>query len=244
MIVTNLKLIEGVIEWLRRYTERITVVESDNRSGSADRRAAELGVKDLLGHMNVSFLNLSRERRLQTSRVDDMELHLPERVTDADYVMNLPKLKTCYGTTVTLSLKNAFGLIANRNKPSMHRILDKILLQINKSIRQQVILVDGVMGMEGNGPLLGNPVRTEILVAGSQPASVDATCARIMGFDPFSIDHIKTCAQGGLGEIDPEEITIVGEEVRKMARPFAAPSFAPLSVARTLGSAARLYLSR
>jgi uncharacterized protein (DUF362 family) len=244
MIVTNLKLIEGVIEWLRRYTDRITVVESDNRSGSADHRAAELGVKDLLGHMNVSFLNLSRERRLRTSRVEDMELHLPERVTDADYVVNLPKLKTCYGTTVTLSLKNAFGLIANRNKPSMHRILDKILLQINKSIRQHVILVDGVMGMEGNGPLLGNPVQTEILVAGSQPASVDATCARIMGFDPFSINHINTCAQGGLGEIDPEEITIVGEEVRNITRPFAPPSFAPLSVARTLGSAARLYLSR
>jgi len=244
MIVTNLTLLEGVIQWLRKCTDRITVVESDNRSGSAEHRATGLGVIDLLGHMKASFLNLSREKLVQTSRVEGAEVRLPELVTNADYVVNLPKLKTCYGTTVTLSLKNAFGLIANRNKPSMHRILDKILLQISKSIRQQVILVDGVMGMEGNGPLLGNPVQTEILVAGTHPASVDATCARIMGFDPFSIGHIKTCAQGGLGEIDPEEIMIVGEEMRNVTRPFAPPSFAPLSVARTLGSAAKLYLSR
>ena len=244
MIVTNLKLIQGVIEWLRNYTDRITVVESDNRSGSADHRATDLGVNDLLRCMNVPFLNLSRERYLETSTVGDMELDLPKLVADAAYVVNLPKLKTCYGTTVTLSLKNAFGLIANRNKPSMHRILDKILLQINKSIRQQVILVDGVTGMEGNGPLLGQPVQTEILVAGCQPASVDATCARIMGFDPSLIGHIRTCAGGGLGEIAPEEIRVVGEEIQNVVREFAPPSFAPLSVARTIGSAAKLYLSR
>jgi len=244
MVVTDLRLIEGVLEWLKERTHKLTVVESDNRSGSADHRVEELGLTSLLRRLNVTFRNLSREEGLHSREVDGMQFHIPKLVTEADYVVNLPKLKTCHGTTVTLSLKNAFGLVSDRSKPSMHKILDKILLEVNRSIRRQVIIVDGIVGMEGNGPLLGEPVETGILVAGTQPVSVDATCSRIMGFDPSQISHIRTCSEGRLGTLDAGKINVLGEEIRVVARPFAPPSFAPLSVVRTLGSAAKLYLSK
>jgi len=244
IVVTDLRLIEGTLEWLKERTHRLIVVESDNRSGSADHRAEELGLTSLLRRLNVTFRNLSREEDLHTRKADNIEFHLPKLVTEADCVVNLPKLKTCVGTTVTLSLKNAFGLVSDRSKPSMHKVLDKILLEVNRSIRRHVIIVDGIVGMEGNGPLLGEPVQTGILVTGTQPVSVDATCSRIMGFDPSQISHITTCSKGGLGKLDADEINVLGEEIRAVARSFASPSFAPLSVVRTLGSAAKLYLSK
>ncbi len=244
IVVTDLKLIEGTLEWLKERTHRLIVVESDNRSGSADHRAEELGLTSLLRRLNVTFRNLSREKDIHTRKADNTEFHIPKLVTEADCVVNLPKLKTCIGTTVTLSLKNAFGLVSDRSKPSMHRVLDKILLEVNRSIRRHVIIVDGIVGMEGNGPLLGEPVQTGIFVLGTQPVSVDATCSRIMGFDPSQISHITTCSKGGLGKLDADEINVLGEEIRAVARSFAPPSFAPLSVVRTLGSAAKLYLSK
>jgi len=244
MIVTDFKLVEAVVEWLKERTRNVTVVESDNRTGSADYRVEALGLNSLLGRLNVAFKNLSREKDLLMKNVDDITFHIPKLVAEADYVVNLPKLKTCTGMTVSLSLKNSFGLVADRNKPSMHKSLNGILLEVNKSIRRHLILVDGIVGMEGNGPLLGEPVQTGVIIAGTRPVSVDATCSRIMGFDPSQISHIKTCSEGSLGMLDAEKINIVGQEVRAVARSFAPPSLAPMSVAKTLKSAAQLYLTR
>lgn len=242
MIVTDPALIEATVCWLKERTSHVTVVESDNRSGSADDRVEKLGLNSLFRQLNVPFKNLSREKDVLLREVGDTEFHVPKLVTEADYVVNLPKLKTCAGTTVTLSLKNTFGLVSDRNKPSMHVVLDKILLEVNKLIRRHLIVVDGGFGMEGNGPLLGEPVQMGIFVAGTQPVSVDATCSRIMGFDPSQTGHIKTCAEGGLGMIDVGGINVVGKSIPDVAVRFAPPSLNPVSVARTVKSAAQLYL--
>jgi len=244
MVVTDFRIIDVVLEWLKERTDKVTVVESDNRSGSADYRAEALGLNNLLARTGFAFRNLSEENDLLTMNADGVTFHIPKLVAEADYVVNLPKLKTCAGMTVTLSLKNSFGLVADRNKPSMHTYLNKILLEVNRSIRRQLILVDGIVGMEGNGPLLGEPVEMGIMVAGTSPASVDSVCSRVMGFDPSQISHIKVCSEGGLGTLDPEKISIVGEDVRTVSRSFAPPSFAPRSIAKTLKSAAKLYLSK
>jgi len=242
MIVTDPALVAATIDLLKERTSHITVVESDNRSGSADDRVEKLGLSSLLEQLKVPFKNLSKERNLLFRKIGDTEFHIPELVTEADWVVNLPKLKTCVGTTVTLSLKNTFGLVSDKNKPSMHGVLDKILLEVNKLIRRQLIIVDGGIGMEGNGPLVGDPVQTGIFVAGTQPVSVDATCSRIMGFDPSQISHIKACAEDGLGTIDVGGVNVVGKAISEVAVRFAPPSFNPVSVARTVKSAAQLYL--
>jgi len=244
MVVTDLRLIEAILEWLKERTSRIAAVESDNRTGSADHRVETLGLNRMLQRLDVPFANLSRERDLLTKKVGDIVFHVPRLVAEADYVVNLPKLKTCAGMTVSLSLKNSFGLVAERNKSSMHKSLENILLEVNRSIRRHLIVVDGIVGMEGNGPLLGEPVQTEAIIAGTSPVSVDAACSRIMGFDPAQISHIKTCSEGGLGPLDAEKINVVGADIAAVAKPYAPPSFAPRSVARTLRSAARLYFRK
>jgi uncharacterized protein (DUF362 family) len=243
-IVTNFGLIEAVLEWLKERSRRVVVVESDNRTGTADYRVKTLGLDEVLRRVDVPFVNLSREKEVITENVEDVEFHVPALVANADCVVNLPKMKTCAGMTVTLSLKNSFGLVADRNKPPMHRHLDRILLKVNRLLRRQLVVVDGIVGMEGNGPLLGEPVRTKVIVAGMRPASVDAVCSRIMGFDPAQINHIRTCSEGGLGDLAADKINVVGEDLKAVAKHYAPPSFAPKTVAKTLRTAARLYLAK
>ena len=72
----------------------------------------------------------------------------------------------------------------------------------NKVIKPDFCLVDGYIGMEGiGGPAFGTPKRCELLIGGPNPVAVDACCARIMGFNPRSIDHIRLCHRAGLGPI-------------------------------------------
>jgi uncharacterized protein (DUF362 family) len=122
----------------------------------------------------------------------------------------------------------------------MHKFLDEILLKINKAIERQLIVVDGIIGMEGNGPILGSPVRLGILVSGTKPGSVDTICSRLMGIDPTEISHIKKACEAGLGQMNIEDIEVLGEPLRTM-REFKTPSLSPVSILGTLKSAAKVY---
>lgn len=236
----DLQLLDSVIQYLKNYSANITVVESDNRSGTADRRAAQSGLLNMLKSIRVPFRNLSLEEEITSFAYHTGSFSIPRIVTEADRVINICKLKTCFGTTVSLSLKNLFGLICERSKPRMHRFLDEILVKVNGAIERQLIVVDGIVGMEGNGPVLGSPVHLGILVSGTKPGSVDAVCSRLMGFDPTKISHIKKACEAGLGQLKTEDIEVLGEPLKTM-REFKAPSLSPTSVLGTLKSAVKVY---
>ncbi len=240
MILSDFHLIESTIRILKKTTKDIIVVESDNKAGTADERAARSGLLDLLKPAGVEFKNLSSEEKVDRFGYAGGSFSVPKIVTDADHLVNICKMKTCVGPTVSLSLKNTFGLVAEKSKPKMHKYLDEILLKINQAIKNQLILVDGIVGMEGNGPLLGDPVNLGILVAGLSPGTVDSVCSRMMGFDPIDISHIRLACEKGLGQIDTADMKILGEPLKTMHK-FRPPSFSPVSVLRTVRSAARVY---
>ncbi len=221
MVMTDFGLLKTVIGMVRELTDRVLVVESDNISGSAEKRALESGLLELLKEMDVEFMNLSTDE-VEVHEVAGFRLKIPKTVLGADRVINLPKMKTSGPTLVTLSLKNLFGLLANRDKKRMHKALDEILPHLGKVVRQDMIIVDGIVAMEGNGPLVGNPVHMGLIVAGVDPVAVDSTCARIMGFDPREVKHIVRAAELGAGSMDVEVVGTPVEEVsRKFLRPYS-----------------------
>jgi uncharacterized protein (DUF362 family) len=84
-------------------------------------------------------------------------------------------------------------------------------------------VVDGIVGMEGDGPLFGNAVESSALVVGTDLLAVDATCARVMGFDPAQIDYLSFAAWAGVGAIDESRIELVGEPLARLQRAFVRP---------------------
>jgi len=240
MVITDPRVVEAVVGLVREKTDRITVVESDNVSGPAERRMADSGMLSKLEEMGVGFLNLSRDG-FEVHEVAGKELRLPRTVLEADYFINLPKMKTEGHVLVTLSIKNLFGVLQRAKKSRLHGRLNDILPYLAKNIRQDLILVDGIRCMEGNGPVVGTCREVGVVVAGTDPVSVDSVCSRIMCFDPYEIEHIASSHRMGLGEMDSERIEVVGDGVERFACEFERP-YTLKATLRSLRSIRDVYL--
>lgn len=161
--------------------------------------------------------------RTRASRLG--ELYLPKTALGADFVVSMPKLKTHHWAGVTLSLKNMFGIVPGGcygwPKNVLHWAgIDNSILDINAALRPDFAIVDGIFGMEGNGPIQGVAKRANVLVFGNDPVAVDATCCRIMGLLP---ERIKYLAGSGtlLGHASAEKIVQLGESIESVRTPFA-----------------------
>jgi uncharacterized protein (DUF362 family) len=240
MVITDFRIVEAVIRLLREKAGRITVVESDNISDTADNRARKSGLLDLLDGLGVEFLNLSGDDH-EVHEVAGKKLRLPRTVLDADCFVNLPKIKTEGHVSITLSIKNLFGVPQRRKKSGLHGRLGEILPYLAKVIRSDLIVVDGIVAMEGNGPLIGTPRELGVVVAGNNPVSVDAVCSRMMGFEPSEIGYMEAAHAMGLGEIELEGIEVVGDGLERFACEFERPYSLRASL-KSLRSIRKVYL--
>ncbi len=222
MVLTDFRVISSVVNHVKSLGNNVVMVESDNISGTAEKRVRESGFLDLCDELDVEFLDLSNDD-YEEYPVAGTKLRLPRTVLDADYFINMPKIKTCGHTLVTLAIKNLYGIFQRRRKGKLHKHLDEILPFLAETIRSDLIIVDGLTCMEGNGPIIGNPVNLNILAAGTNPVSVDSICSRIMGYDPRSISHVKLSSKRGVGPINLDEIEVVGDDWTQFCRDFTPP---------------------
>ena len=157
-------------------------------------------------------------------------LWLPRTVLDADLVVSMPKLKTHHWAGVTLSMKNMFGIIPGtvygwpKNVLHWHGI-ERSILDICSTVRPHFVIADGIIAMEGNGPLHGSARELHKIVVADDPVAADFTCARLMGLRPERIYHLTQAARF-LGNGDAERIELLAEKVPLKITPFAVlPKF-------------------
>jgi uncharacterized protein (DUF362 family) len=164
------------------------------------------------------------------------ELYFPKTVLGADFFVSMPKLKTHHWAGVTLSLKNLFGVVPGScygwPKNVLHWAgIDNAILDINAAVRPDFAIVDGIVGMEGNGPIQGTPKDCGALIFGDDPVAVDATCCRLMGLAPARIKYLAS-AGTMLGHVNADKIQQVGESIERLRTNFAVmPEFARLRMA-------------
>jgi uncharacterized protein (DUF362 family) len=186
-------------------------------------------LREYLGPLSQIFVDLNLDDvervslRTHASRLK--ELYLPKTALGVDFLVSLPKLKTHHWAGVTLSLKNMFGVVPGGcygwPKNALHWAgIDRAILDLNAAVRPDFAIVDGIIGMEGNGPIQGQSKQCGVLVVGDDPVAVDATCTRIMGLLPEKINYL---ARAGtlLGHIQPAHIQQIGESISSTRTPFA-----------------------
>ena len=177
-------------------------------------------------------LNRDELRRVKL-RANYSGLHalwLPHTVLDSDFVVSMPKVKTHHWAGVTLSLKNMFGIVPGMKygwpKNPLHwNGIHESILDICATVPIHFVIADGITAMEGNGPLQGNARELGKIVLADDPVAADATCARLMGFDPLQVRHLP---EGGqfLGNLQEDRITMLGERLSVPTRPFSVlPAF-------------------
>jgi len=186
-------------------------------------------LREFTGPLARTFVDLNvddvKRVTLSTRASCLKELFLPKTVLGADFLVSMPKLKTHHWAAVTLSLKNMFGIVPGScygwPKNVLHWAgIDSSILDINAAARPDFAIVDGILGMEGNGPIQGTPKPCGVLVLGDDPVAVDATCCRVMGLRPEKVKYLNA-AGTMLGHLDPEKIQQLGENVASVRTPFA-----------------------
>jgi uncharacterized protein (DUF362 family) len=123
-------------------------------------------------------------------------LCLPRTVLASDFIVSMPKVKTHHWTGVTLSMKNMFGIVPGCRygwpKNVLHWAgIDESILDICATARPHFVIADGIIAMEGDGPLDGTERRLSQIILSNDPVAADTVCARGLGFDPEAITHIR-----------------------------------------------------
>jgi uncharacterized protein (DUF362 family) len=144
----------------------------------------------------------------------------------ADYIVSVPKLKTHHWAGVTLSLKNLYGVIPGSRygwpKNMLHiNSIQASILGIYTVMPPVLAVVDGIVGMEGDGPLFGTPVEHGVLAVSSDPVAVDIVCTGLMGFDYEDIPHLSIAAWAGLWK--SAHIETVGADPASLTRKYQPP---------------------
>jgi uncharacterized protein (DUF362 family) len=151
-------------------------------------------------------------------------LYLPNTALGADLLVSMPKMKTHHWVGATLAMKNLFGLVPGGiygwpKNPLHWAGIHESIADLHAAFPRQFAIVDGIVGMEGNGPIQGTPKPVGVLVSGRDPVAVDATCCRIMRIEPGRIVYLRL-ASGGESNLTERNIRQIGESPSAVATPF------------------------
>ena len=226
--------------FLRAGAREVVVGEAPGHRRDIEYLLSVTGLTDHLREMRIRFVDLNHDDVRMTALKSHFtglgRIALPVEVLRSDFVVSLPKLKTHHWAAMTASMKNFFGVVPGavygwpKNILHFHGI-DNSILDLNATIGSQFTIVDAVVAMEGDGPIMGKPRQTGFLAMGSDLVAVDATCARIIGLDPAKIPYLMEASRF-LGHLNPSRIDQRGEDPARYRTRFdVLPHFKALQLA-------------
>ena len=160
-------------------------------------------------------------------------------IVDADHVINICKLKTHAMATFTGGVKNLFGVIPGVSKAEYHFKMPEVvdfteaLVDICSYVSPSLTIMDGVIGMEGEGPTAGVPRKIGVLLGSENPYAIDVVACNIINLDPNKVQTIQRCVEREFIEQDFSDVCVLGEKVEdKIIRDFKIPSNRSISFFR------------
>ena len=157
-------------------------------------------------------------------------VRISQEVLKADFFINAPVLKTHFASTLTAAMKNLKGTTTYDEKKRFHYLnLNQAVAELNQVLKPNLIVIDGTIAMEGDGPIAGTPVGLDMVMAGTDAVAVDTICARIMDIDPEEVAPLAWAKKMGFGVWDEKEIRVLGNSISEVFRPFKR-SCAPLKI--------------
>jgi len=225
---TDPQVVAGIVDSLRERYGRdinIRVVEADASAMRTRHAFLMLGYERLAKEKNVELFNLSKddvdEQRVQVNG-REIVFKIPRSLLTSDLFINVPKLKIWRLTKVSCALKNIFGCIASPRKLAYHQFLDEAIVGINKILHPDLTIVDGLVA-------LGRfPIQLGLIMASTDPFSIDWVASQIMGYNPSQIRFLRIAMKEKLG--NPKGITTRGENLSMFKEDFPKANFASSKV--------------
>ena len=247
---TDLRLLGSVLRILtERGYKNITILEGPN--GGFHRDGIDVfgrnRIDKLALHYGCEFRDVNFEEDTFPVEFEGAgEVQISRAFKDCDFFINVPKLKTHYETLISVALKSLIGMLVGQpNKAKTHASLHENILRLNDKIQADLHIVDGLIAMEGTGPSAGRPVRTNLIMIGTNPYEIDLMALTIMGFSPEECPLIqRALATGRISESLVDEV--VSAELPCSIESFEYPhpgSLARLVVMPSLNSIVRTVRS-
>ena len=232
---TNTMLIGAAARcFLRLGAAHVTIGEGPGHQRDTELIVQTAGLQPHLAERNIEFVDLNRDELIRVPLKANYsglhELWLPRAVLASNVIVSMPKIKTHHWAGVTLSLKNMFGIVPGIKYGWPKNVLHwsgihESILDICATVPIHFVIADGITAMEGDGPLHGSARQLGKIVLADDPVAADATCARLMGFDPLQVLHLSEGSRF-LGNLHENRIKMLGDDAESPLRPFSVlPEF-------------------
>ena len=207
---TSIGVLKAVCEVIKERTARIAIVESDGARYPAEAAFENNGVYTLAAELDLKVVNLSKDELVDMPDPRLKGFGMARTWLEADVFVTLPVLKTHATTVFTGSLKNQWGCIPRYDRILLHKYLHELIGQVNALRPVGIALMDGLVGMQGRGPINGYPINLDVLLASRDPVALDATAMRLIGLEPAISRHVVHAEKLGLGTLAKDEISVDG----------------------------------
>lgn len=229
-VTTHPSTVEAVIRLVKDAGASPFIGDSPG-IGSAGQVAAKSGIKEVADRYGVEIVNLSDGVQVENNRGKVFRrFDISRAAIEADAVINIPKLKTHAMMTMTLGVKNLFGCVPGKRKVRWHfeaghdkTAFAKMLVEFYLLLSPRLTILDGIIGMEGNGPANGTPRDMGIIAASSDAVALDMIIGLMVGLEPEQLPTTLAAMELGVGETDVEMVEVVGDAAGMVFKDFKFP---------------------
>lgn len=228
---THPEFIRAMIQIVRAKGGTVMVGDSSGLLGFTKPAFDAAGITAVVEEEGGELVNIDAGP-LVKKEVDGTTINafwVSTKVLEADVRVTLPKLKTHTLTQLTGAVKNQLGLLPGGTKPALHQCAPHVehfcraLVAINRAVRFDLAVMDGILALEGGGSDKGRPKRAGLLLASRDLVALDSVAAKIMGMEPLAVPTNAIGKEQGLGENDLDRIEIRGDPLTDCIEPFVLP---------------------
>ena len=221
---THPSVVRAVCEIIGEIGGNPIVADSSGAISDVEEAFRLSGIEEAAKKAGVKVVNLQKYgyKKVKVAKGKQLkEMYFSKKVLESDLVISLPKLKTHVLALYTGSIKNFFGCIPRKERKLSHRLaklepFSQSIVDIFSLSSCDFSIMDGVVGMEGNGPTHGKPRKLGAIISGNDCVAVDAVSADLIGFKALDIPHIRQAAEQGLGICNMDNIAIKGDYIEKI----------------------------
>lgn len=228
-ILTHPLIVRAVVEYVLDKGAKPQISDS-MAVGSFEKILKVSGIKDTLSGLNVEYKEFRDSVFVDVGKPFE-KIEIAADAVNADFLINLPKLKTHTQMLLTLGIKNLFGCIVGLKKPEWHfrtgvnrEMFAQLLVKIYQAINPAITIMDGILAMEGQGPgKRGQPRQLGVLLGSNNAAALDITISRMLGVAPDDVLTNRIAKEQGLAD---DKIIVDGD--LPQVKDFKLPAITPL----------------
>jgi uncharacterized protein (DUF362 family) len=223
-VVTCPEVMRQVVGLLRDGNSEVIVGESNGINYPCWTAFDKTGMKEAVESAGGTAINLSEDKVVEVKFQTNgslKQLYLPKTILDADAVVDLPLMKTHEFMAYTGALKNLFGCIPSNRRIYLHPYLPEVFYRLYQVFKPALTIMDARIGIEGNGPTKGKPVKMGLFLTGNDALAVDIIATEVMKLD-WKQTYLKYVADKA--HFDGNNILVEGLPVNAVVRRFVPPN--------------------